>query len=250
MPRKQVHEIILAATPGEVWRMITEAENITRWFSPEARVEPGKGGKIFLSWGPGMEGEAPIHLWEPNHRFGWTEPGDSPKLIEFEIEAQGGLTKLRLVQSGFGEGASFDDEFESVNGGWLSFLSILKYGIEFHRLDACTPVSVFRNVELTRDQITASVGTAIQVSPLLGQLAAGQPYQAQLGALGPVHGTRLEPFKPGYYVLTLDSWNQSIFAIFAEQAGSNCYFTLQAYLFGESGENAPQLKILLTELTL
>ena len=54
----------------------------------------------------------------------------------------------------------------------------------------------------------------------------------------------------GYYVLTLDSWNKSIFAIFVEQAGSNCYFTLQAYLFGESGKNARQLKTLLTELTL
>lgn len=50
MSRKQVHEITLAATPEDGWRMITQAENITRWFSPEARVEPGKGGKIFLGW--------------------------------------------------------------------------------------------------------------------------------------------------------------------------------------------------------
>jgi len=117
MSRRQKHVVQIDAAPDEVWQHITTAEGIVRWFAPEAAVTPGEGGSIMVSWGPGMEGTAPISIWEPGKRFAWTEGAENPKLIEFEIEAKDGTTSVTLVQSGFGDGAKFEDEYEAVNGG-------------------------------------------------------------------------------------------------------------------------------------
>lgn len=35
---------------GGVWRALTEAEELTRWFPLQARVTPGEGGEIWMSW--------------------------------------------------------------------------------------------------------------------------------------------------------------------------------------------------------
>lgn len=246
MSRKQVHEITIEATPEEVWRSLTEADRITRWFAPEVRIEPGLGGKLFLSWGAGMEGEGPIHLWEPNHRFGWTEPGVKPKQVEFEIEGKGDVTILRLVQSGFGEGAKFEDEFEATNGGWRTYFRILKFGLEHHKSDTCTPVCVFRQLDMTRDQITPRLSAALDIQPALEDLREGERYRSNIDA----EGTRLEPDKPGYYLLTVENWNHSLFGLFTEKMGEKCYFTLQAYLFGEAGERAAQVKQIFNDVQL
>jgi uncharacterized protein YndB with AHSA1/START domain len=247
MSRKQIHEIEIEATPEDVWQHLTEADKIVRWFAPEVRVEPGLGGKLLLSWGPGMEGEAPIHLWEPGHRFGWTETGATPKVVEFEIEArEGGTTLLRLVQSGFGEGAKFDDEYEAVNGGWRTFFQILKFGMENHLGVPFTPVSTFRLLEMERDQITPRLSAALGISPALDQLKAGETYASNFE----VRGIRLEPVKPGYYLLTASNWNNSLLALFTEKMGDKCYFTLQAYLFGEAASHAGELKTIFTEVQL
>ena len=48
--------------------------------------------------------------------MGWTE---GPKTVEFEIEPAvgGAATRLRLLHSGFGADAKFDQEYESTHGG-------------------------------------------------------------------------------------------------------------------------------------
>ena len=59
------HETLIEinAPPDVVWKAIAEAEGITRWFVPFARVEPGVGGTIWLSWGEGIEGTETIEVW-------------------------------------------------------------------------------------------------------------------------------------------------------------------------------------------
>ena len=41
--------IDIDATPEEVWRALTDAGELMRWFPLQARVTPGKGGSVF--WG-------------------------------------------------------------------------------------------------------------------------------------------------------------------------------------------------------
>ena len=202
MSRKQIHQIEIDSSAEVVWQHLTEAEKIVRWFAPEAKVEPGLGGKVWLSWGPGMEGESPIHLWEPGQRVGWTESGANPKVVEFEIEAKDGKTTLRLVQSGFGEGAKFDDEYEATNGGWRTFFRILKYSIEHHLNEPFVPVSTFRMLDMHRDEITPRLSAALGIAPALDHLREGLRIERD-GAGVARHDLRLDVEAVSYTHLTL-----------------------------------------------
>jgi hypothetical protein len=100
----------------------------------DARVQPGKGGSIWISFGGGVEGAAAITEWEPNRRFEWTETRGAVKLaVDFELEAKSGGTVVRLVNSGFGAGSDWDDEFHMTEGGWAYFTQHLRWYLERHR---------------------------------------------------------------------------------------------------------------------
>ena len=146
MSRSHETVIDIRATPDEVFRAVTDAEQIVKWFAPIAKVEPGVGGSYSVSWGPGMEIKKTIHAWEPGKHFGTysdrsmtygsdgkpVETGETQRLcVDVYIEALGGgMTRLRLVQSGFGSSEAWDGEFESTKSGWRSFIEKLKEVLE------------------------------------------------------------------------------------------------------------------------
>lgn len=134
MSREVVKEVTIQAPVDVVWRALTEARELTQWFPIKARVTPGVGGSIWISWGDGAEGEAPITGWEPNRHFQWTESRGPVKIaIDFHLETRDGATVVRLVQSGFGDGPEWDDEFHMVEGGWSYFMAHLQWYLERHR---------------------------------------------------------------------------------------------------------------------
>jgi uncharacterized protein YndB with AHSA1/START domain len=105
-------QIELDAPREKTWQMLTDPQELARWFPLEARVEPGKGGKISLSWGPNYEGTAAIEVWEPGRRFGWVDSASGqPVTVEWTIEARGGKTLLRLVQSSSAADTDWDQDF-------------------------------------------------------------------------------------------------------------------------------------------
>ncbi len=142
------HETIIdiKTTPEELFRALTDPAQIVKWFAPEARMDPRVGGEYVFSWGPGMEGRTTITAWEPNTHFGTAsersvtygstgKPVDTGVMqriaVDYYVESLGdGVTRLRLVQSGFGPEAAWDDEFESIKTGWASFLKKLKEILE------------------------------------------------------------------------------------------------------------------------
>lgn len=153
MSRQIVKEVFIQAPPDVVWRALTEANELTRWFPVDARVRPGAGGSIWLSWGGGTEGEAPITAWEPNHRLQWTETRGAVKLaVDFHIEAKSGGTVVRLVNSGFGAGPDWDDEFHMTDGGWAYFTQHLRWYLERHPGTARDLTTFRESVTLTRGE--------------------------------------------------------------------------------------------------
>lgn len=123
-----------------VWRALSDGEELKRWFPIESRVTPpgpdGRGGSIFLSWGSACEGEAPITIWEPQRCLAWTESHEGGAVqiaVEFHLESRGGQTVLRLVQSGFGRGAKWDDYYDSISNGWKFELKSLGHYLARHR---------------------------------------------------------------------------------------------------------------------
>jgi uncharacterized protein YndB with AHSA1/START domain len=125
----------IAASPAAVWKAITDPRELERWFPLQARVTPGEGGEVFLSWGPPWEGVSRIDAWEPERRLrtrGFLEHGDA-SMVEYTLEARGGKTVLRLVQSGFAKGGDWEDElFGGTERGWRYELRSLRHYLERH----------------------------------------------------------------------------------------------------------------------
>ena len=138
------------ATPADVWRALTEAEELMRWFPIEARVTPGEGGSMLWAWKEAWRWQTRIAEWTPGKRLrlvdeasrpydanGQPVPADRAEpahvAIDFELESRGNTTRLRLVHSGFGRGDAWDDELDGVAGGWQFELRSLKHYLERHR---------------------------------------------------------------------------------------------------------------------
>ena len=137
-----------------VWKALTEAEELANWFPLEARVTPGKGGSIWLSWGGGTAGEAPIEVWEPNRHFQWVEgkSTDHPVAVDFYLETRGGKTVLRLVDSGFSLGDSWKDYYNAKRCGWDFELRSLRHYLEHHRGTRRQAVWARQKIGVTREE--------------------------------------------------------------------------------------------------
>ncbi|MBY0507286.1 MAG: SRPBCC domain-containing protein [Bryobacteraceae bacterium] len=137
MSRAHETTITIDAPIEDVWRALTEAREIERWFAPEASVNPGPGGSITVSWGPGMSGTQTIEVWEPNRQLRLIDDrtqGPSPArlVVDYFLEAVDGKTVLRLVHAGFGPGPDWDGEYEGTRIGWPGFFRTLRHGLERH----------------------------------------------------------------------------------------------------------------------
>jgi uncharacterized protein YndB with AHSA1/START domain len=112
-------EILIEASPEVVWGVITEPEQISRWFSDEAEVDGRVGADGTLTWKPGgrggekeLDNVVPIRVVEaePFRRFSfrWNHPqGAGPDqhnsaLVEFSLIEEAAGTRLRVIESGIG----------------------------------------------------------------------------------------------------------------------------------------------------
>jgi uncharacterized protein YndB with AHSA1/START domain len=180
--RSLVKEIAINAPPDAVWRALTDAEELRRWFPLDARVEPGKGGKIWVSWGEGMDGEQGIDIWEPGKHLRTSVQSEGmpvPFATDYYIEVRGDTTVLRLVNSGFGAGAEWDDMYFGMDGGWSYFLFNLRHYLERHAGRPRSLAFVRRKRGVPRASVVPSLLAALGHTG--GTPAAGDPVSITLG---------------------------------------------------------------------
>ncbi len=81
------------AARERVWRALTEAGELERWFPLEAEVVPPEaGGRIWMSWGDDQSAWLTVEAWEPPHhlRITW-QWGDGPaQVTDYRLESGGG----------------------------------------------------------------------------------------------------------------------------------------------------------------
>jgi len=140
-------EVLIEASPDVVWGVITEPEQISRWFSDEAQVEGRVGADGTLTWRPGGRGGAKevttvvairVVEAEPFRRFSfrWNHPhGVAPDernsaLVEFSLIEEADGTRLKVVESGIAA-VTRDDEGRAVyveehENGWARHLGELR----------------------------------------------------------------------------------------------------------------------------
>ncbi|WP_026359982.1 SRPBCC family protein [Amycolatopsis nigrescens] len=114
-------EVVLDATPEQVWQAIATPEGTAGWLWP-VEIEPEPGGQA-------GEGASVVAVWEPGKRLVIKAPGAAEGTLdafEYLIEARdGGSTVLRFVHSGV-LADDWDDDYESLTGhGWDMYLHTL-----------------------------------------------------------------------------------------------------------------------------
>lgn len=129
----------LPQPPERVWQAVSQAEEYENWFPLRAQVEPGQGGKVVWSWEEPWEFNMDITIWEPRKKLQLREEkapqGVKPVPLTVDIELndnQKGGTTLRLVHSGFGRGADWDEFFEAHQNGWTTELDQLRVYMTHH----------------------------------------------------------------------------------------------------------------------
>jgi uncharacterized protein YndB with AHSA1/START domain len=227
MKRDVKLETIIEAPQEAVWKALTEAEELTKWFPPQARVTPGQGGKIWMSWGEGIEGESTIEVWDAPRRLRHTF-GAVPAAVDWVLEGRGGTTVLRMVHSGFGEGADFDDEVESHERGWAIFARNLKHYLERHRGQPCVQVALVRRFDAPREEVWPRV---VALVPGIERVGAGAPFTLRASTGDELKGT-LEIITPARdLAFAAENLGGALFRFSLERAktGTLLYGILLAY---------------------
>lgn len=163
-----------------VWKAVTEAEGLANWFSPIAKVSaPGLNGEVTAAWSEEMAFTTRVDAWEPGRRVRWIAedimgPGTA-LTTDFHLDAAGGKTRIRLVQSGFGEFEGWDDFFESTETGWAYFLYNLRLYLEAHQGRTRRMISERIEVKAPREIAWKHIASAVTgVAPAaVNGLAAG-----------------------------------------------------------------------------
>src|SRR5579884_2329935 len=136
-------DILIDAPQTVVWQVITEPDQIARWFVDAAQVDLRPGGAgTFVFHSRATHTRATVALVvesvDPPHRFAfrWAHPpGAEPREgnslhVEFTLQPEGDRTRLRLVERGFAalEQPEADRmrSFEEHNAGWHVHLGNLQ----------------------------------------------------------------------------------------------------------------------------
>ena len=176
--RRMELEIEVPGTPEEVWEAIATGPGISSWLHP-TEVEEREGGELFFDMGGDMQFTGRVAAWDPPHRFveetEWrAAEGEPPALLatEWLVEARdGGTCVVRMVTSGFGTGAAWDEEIEGFTGAMRAALDVLRaYLTHFPRRHG-TWMRAFGQGEGSLDAVWSELTAALGVDGA----AAGEP---------------------------------------------------------------------------
>lgn len=241
------------APVADVWAAITEAEHLMNWFPLTAEVKPGQGGTMFMAWGDAFNGSCTIEVWEPNSRLRTTfmDAPDGPMRtrVEYHLEGGDGPTTLRLVHSGFGEGADWDRLYDGVSRGWSAELRSLRHYVENHFGE---PRAVaWASVPFEKDQArmwALLMGERCLGIDSPGSLGPGDRFSADGPTLGKISGTALLAGEPGILLATVDELNNAYLRVELERCSGTeptIWFWLSTY--GASAETMSTLDARINE---
>lgn len=231
-------ETEVRATPEQVWQAIATGPGIASWFVP-ARIE---GDTITFDFGPGLgEDAGTVTASEQPHRFRY-ESTQRDRVIAFEflVEAKdGGSCVVRLVNSGFGPGEDWDEQYFGMTEGWTIFLVHLRLAVEHF---AGEPVASI----VATGQVPEAEGRTTEQGWAVLRRALAIPEVVEVGDLLTVGGAGDRPHAvlravhvvPGQMVIgLLEGEPGRGFAYFGAEAFSGgVMVSTYLYLFGDDAE--------------
>jgi uncharacterized protein YndB with AHSA1/START domain len=227
--------IEVPGTPEEVWRAIATGPGISSWYVPHT-VEEREGGAALASFGPEPEMQIPgrVAAWDPPHRIVFDSGEGVPGLaFEWLVEARdGGSCVVRLVNSGFGEGGDWDDQYDGMREGWQLFLLNLRLHLEHFPGRTATPALPTAVWPAGPDEAWRRLLDALALPAVP---APGQPL-----ALVPDNGARLAgavvDVGPRRLALLVDEPAPGTAFVAVEGKGAPTSVSVWTYLYGDERE--------------
>lgn len=131
--RKIQSEIRTKATPEQVYEAWADPAKLAGFFVDRAEGKALKGS-TYTWFFDTFKYQFPYQVAEavPGEKLALEAniPGYPPGLIEITIRKEAGETVVRLVNSGFTDGAEFDEMFEGMVSGWDLTMATLKHYLE------------------------------------------------------------------------------------------------------------------------
>lgn len=228
-------EVEVSGTPEEVWRAIATGPGISSWYVPHV-VEEREGGAALASFGDAAEMQIPgrVAAWEPPRRIVF-DGGDGVGGLAFEwlVEArEGGTCIVRLVNSGFGDGGEWDDQYDGMAEGWQLFLFNLQLHCRHFLGQAAVSMLPMAGTSMSREDAWAKLcaGLNIPEAPALGDRIVADAGDG-LGLAGTV--VRVAPNAIG---LLLDEPAPGTAFLAAEGGGDGCGVSVWSYLYGADAQ--------------
>ncbi len=204
-------EIRIAAPPEVIWQAWADPSKVVSWFvdRAEGRMEIGETVRWF--WDSTDEGMThQVLAADPQRRLLLAlDVPQGATLLEITIEQDHGHSVLRLVQSGFGHGAEWDEQYDGMASGWMIALAILKHFVERYFDRKRTEVMVLEETRFDQEALQGlqrtdeGLGRWLSRSGSVGT-AVGDPVRLVLADGRTLTGTvlRQTPFE------TLWSWDE------------------------------------------
>ena len=223
-------------TPEQVWEAIGSGPGISSWFVP-TEVE---GEHITFDFGPGLGTDTgTITVSQAPSRFRYEAPQrDRVLAYEFLVEANdGGSCTVRLVNSGFGTGEDWDDQYVGMTKGWTLFLVLLR--VYLTHFAGETASSIGPNGQLRDGAATSAAEGWRSLREALAipdDLAEGD--RVTIGTVddGPYAAGRIEHLLDEWLVLVTDEPSRGYACVGAEAFDGGVMVSAYLYLFGPDAE--------------
>ncbi len=252
-------EIEVTGTPEEVWQAIATGPGISSWYVPHT-VEERAEGSMTASFGeaPEMQVHGRVGAWEPPTRVVF-DGGDPNEGLVFEwlVEARdGGSCVVRIINSGFGGGDEWDDQYDAMHEGWLIFLSNLRLHMEHFRGQSASVKLPMAYAAVDGDTAWSAM---VEALGLPSTAAVGDRITTSGDGVPTLVGTVADIANPEgsdrqhKYLLRLDEPVPGTAFIGAESHGPMTGMSAWAYLYGPEAAAAsdaigPELQRILSEI--
>ncbi len=133
--RRISESIWVQATPARVFRALTEAKELNRWFLAGSQTEPRKGGRILLRWSMKQRGhENRFVTFRPGrevaYTWKWPQNHGQGEVVRFRLRPSKGGTSVTVVHAGFNSAEKHVPMFTGYVEGWAVYLCNLKCYLE------------------------------------------------------------------------------------------------------------------------
>lgn len=121
-----VRSVEIESTPDRVFSLLTEPDELVKWWPEAATFEARVGGRVHLNFGTSGEASGEVTRFEPPRAVGFTwrlPEADATTQVDFVVEdLGGGRCRVEVTHSGFENAPALRPRFDE---GWAYFLGRL-----------------------------------------------------------------------------------------------------------------------------